>query len=346
MTPSKEKKALPSSSFTNAIVIQHQPTTYPQWQTALQHVKIQYLKRQYKQCASRCTQLLTANAGHVRTLLRSYHNNRPCPITKLTNNIASQILPLHRTYLHFYTALSHEALARSAHNLSAAKLRTLHLAREAYEAAAASLPRPTTLPATHTTTDNDDDDEEGADSSASVSAISSPTSSYSDPSSHAPEANEHSPTPPQTPSRTPSPSAATICTDSEKLKPSPLRIRKKAVHFTPAPTPTSTPGASPPRPQLSILSPVLHNAHAVHGYDTQLISFATMLQTHICAVDALLQATDAARGDGAYVEDGEEEEKEARRARRIQRLKGVGWRRERFVAERYVGLCARALAEL
>lgn len=72
-----------------------------------------------------------------------------------------------------------------------------------------------------------------------------------------------------------------------------------------------------------------------------------MLQSHICAVDALLQATDAAQGYGAYVEDGDgEEEEEGRRARKIQRLKRAGWRRERFVAERYVGLCARALAEL
>lgn len=77
-----------------------------------------------------------------------------------------------------------------------------------------------------------------------------------------------------------------------------------------------------------------------------------MLQTHILTVDALLHNTSAAqthgRRSGAYSasEEGNGYGEDEERKSRIERLKITGWRRERFVPERYEELCARALAEL
>jgi len=79
-----------------------------------------------------------------------------------------------------------------------------------------------------------------------------------------------------------------------------------------------------------------------------------MLQTHIHTVDALLHHTSAAQThggrSGAYSDGGSRNGDgnagdEERRAR-IERLRVTGWKRERFVPERYEELCARALAEL
>jgi len=260
-----------------------------------------------------------------------------------TNRV--QIHPLHPPFLHFYTALSHEAVARSTHNLSATKPRTLQLARESYEAAAASLPRPATLAVTAKDDENDDYEEE-EDANSSTRSFSDTASSYSVTSSHTPNDDDdddnerptspHPTTQPPPPRRPASPAPSPPSTTSTAaLRPSPLRIRKKAVHFPPTPPRShpSPPPSFPHRPNPSTAS-----------YNTHLISFATTLQTRIHAVDALLHRTDVAqqhgrRGAGG---DGEAEGREAR----IERLRAGGWRRERFVAGRCEEVCARALAEL
>ncbi|KAI9747554.1 MAG: hypothetical protein M1835_002037 [Candelina submexicana] len=116
MTPLKTKRPLPSIPSTSARCPPEHPTTFPEWQIALQGAKLLYLKRQYKQCASRCTQLL----DEAKPLLH----------------------PAHRTFLFFYCALSHELTARSLHNLSSTKLPFLELALEYYHSAACYLPTP------------------------------------------------------------------------------------------------------------------------------------------------------------------------------------------------------------
>lgn len=89
MTPSKEKKPLPPLSSSNTtVVVLDQPITYLQWHTALQQVKIIYLNRQYKQCASRCTQLLST--APIERVNQHSLSQQPCPISKL---IASRSTP-------------------------------------------------------------------------------------------------------------------------------------------------------------------------------------------------------------------------------------------------------------
>ncbi|KAI9698430.1 MAG: hypothetical protein M1836_004011 [Candelina mexicana] len=133
MTPLKTKRPLPSIPSTSARCPPEHPTTFPEWQIALQGVKLLYLKRQYKQCASRCTQLLE----EAKPLLH----------------------PAHRTFLLFYCALSHELTARSLHNLSSSKLPLLELALEYYHSAACYLPTPEPTDYLSNTGDYPDEDE-------------------------------------------------------------------------------------------------------------------------------------------------------------------------------------------
>ena len=55
LTPVKGKKALPSSKST---LFFEEPSCHSEWQTALGHVKIQFLKGDWKECGGRCEQLL------------------------------------------------------------------------------------------------------------------------------------------------------------------------------------------------------------------------------------------------------------------------------------------------
>ena len=64
MTPSKSKKALPSST---SMVFPEQPTSYEEWKGALVQVKSMYLKGQWKQCSARCSQLILEAKTPVRT---------------------------------------------------------------------------------------------------------------------------------------------------------------------------------------------------------------------------------------------------------------------------------------
>ena len=72
MTPSKTKKALPSST---SMAFPDQPTAYDQWKIALAHVKSLYLKGQWKQCAARCNQLLLEAKTPVSSNPQSRHHN-------------------------------------------------------------------------------------------------------------------------------------------------------------------------------------------------------------------------------------------------------------------------------
>ncbi|OJD16982.1 hypothetical protein ACJ73_08836 [Blastomyces percursus] len=84
-----------------------------QWKLSLQEVKLLYLRRQYKQCAAKSTKLLR----------------------KMDN----QLHAIHKAFLHYYSAISYEALGRGAHNYSSNKLPLLNLARDNFTACKSSL---------------------------------------------------------------------------------------------------------------------------------------------------------------------------------------------------------------
>ena len=60
----------PPLPFSTSASLHPRVRTFEQWQSALKEVKVYYLKRQYKQCAAYCAQLLdeAENAGTVRCL--------------------------------------------------------------------------------------------------------------------------------------------------------------------------------------------------------------------------------------------------------------------------------------
>ena len=55
MTPSKNKRPLPSSTST---IFPEPPETFQQWRTALKKVNILYLRGQWKECFAKCNRLL------------------------------------------------------------------------------------------------------------------------------------------------------------------------------------------------------------------------------------------------------------------------------------------------
>ena len=55
MTPDKQKEPLPMSKTE---IFFKRPSSYEQWKTALQCLKVLYLKGQWKQCSIRCQKLL------------------------------------------------------------------------------------------------------------------------------------------------------------------------------------------------------------------------------------------------------------------------------------------------
>ncbi|MCJ1482392.1 hypothetical protein MMC06_002556 [Schaereria dolodes] len=88
-------------------------------------------------------------------------------------------------------------------------------------------------------------------------------------------------------------------------------------------------------------------------YTTALLSFASMLQSHLTAIDSHIKATEEAQRDRyaakRTVSHGDDEAtKLMDRKRRIDRGRENGWKRERFVreAERIRGVCARAVEEM
>ncbi|KAI9720022.1 MAG: hypothetical protein M1812_003148 [Candelaria pacifica] len=384
MTPQKTKRPLPSLPATSARCPPEHPASFSEWQIALQGLKLLYLKRQYKQCASRCTQLLE----EAKPLLH----------------------PAHRTFLLFYCALSNELTARSLHNLSTTKLPLLELAKEYYHSAACYLPTPEptddpsdTQDYPHSEVDSPNEDEESPNEdedvpqdtySTSSSTPSSPTtpiyphdplrrSSFSSIESASIEDNDNS-----------NSNASSIADWSSYqdsiLLPSPLRIRK-AVHFNPettlSPPPNSIITLSPtsqPQPHslspTSIISPPTYllphsptayllstnlclttspsiqfttqtthwlRTRAQSRYNTHLATLHPLLTSHITTINNLITLTKEAQLSTRKVSSGDEEEDiKSQKARRIERLKARNWKRERFDKTRIEDLCQRALEEL
>jgi hypothetical protein len=131
MTPGKDKQALPSSKLLN-IINNEKPSTFSDWRLSLHEVKILYLKRQWKECKSRCDWLLEDNPASVRL-------NKPACLSLLTGPFV-QPHAVHLCYIQFYAALCDELVAVSMHKYSNAKLPLLESSKAAYAAALKTLP--------------------------------------------------------------------------------------------------------------------------------------------------------------------------------------------------------------
>lgn len=345
MTPSKSKKALPSSTAT---MFPDQPVTREQWAMALQRLKALYLRGQFRPCAARCDQLLS----ETKTMVK--RGDGLPSITGFTDDDI-QPNPLFASYLHFYSALSTESLARLAHNLSASKIPTLLQAKESYQKAASSLPPRDHFshPLVHQTDD-------------AASELSSPDSD----SAH--DCSNPSPLSPNSPPSSPSPSSVdphdSFGAYPPVKRPSPLRINKKPTLRLI--TSISTPPHTPPTQlspdfssrsasiTFSATTSIWLRSRARERFNAQLDSFRDMIARHVDVIEGLVRAAEEAQknrwtrkhlgmstahfGDGDNW--GDEDRKSAAGA--VIRGRERGWARPRFQPERYKALCEQALSEL
>lgn len=271
---------------------------------------------------------------------------------------------LHATYLHFYSAVSDEAIARLTHNLSPSKIDLLEQAKVSYEAAASSLPQADVGRGYHDQSDADTRStcstlsDEGSDSWSGCAPKSSASSQSPDPDTSLPS----------------SANSATCAQAGMKLSPSPLRIRK--IHSfrdeltdsgddeqsvspcirSHTPTQQRYPSTArlDSRPTSITFSDSVDSwlqARAYERYSNCLAAFAEMIANHISTVDILIQKTRGVQSARYFTKRlasyGDDEETKAANLRfRIARLKASGWKMERFAPDRYQELCKRALAEL
>ncbi|TKA67979.1 hypothetical protein B0A49_05132 [Cryomyces minteri] len=282
----------------------------------------------------------------------------------------TQIHPVHVTFLNFYAALSHESLARSMHNLSAAKMPALDLAEEFYTKAADALLRPAdTVPSPSTSATDTKDSFSQTSPECDSNAASDPASSTR------PTSCDSTISTLTTASSTSSMDDASAVQVSS-IVPSPLRIRKLAPVFltspTAAPTATVPPPLSPSPTSTERHStthiqstPTKANAttattaqlvlatHANTRYASLLSSFASQLTIHVAALRALRATTAAAQAEPAraasywsFAPGAGTGTGDAGRAARVAEGRAREWRRERFRAEAYQRLAERALGEL
>ncbi|OAX77709.1 hypothetical protein ACJ72_07989 [Emergomyces africanus] len=110
MSPSISNSFVVHRNNKHALQLSNSPE---QWKLSLQEVKLLYLRRQYKQCGAKSTKLL--------------------------RKVDSQFHAIHKAFLHYYSAISYEALGRGAHNYSNNKLPLLNLARDNFATCKSSL---------------------------------------------------------------------------------------------------------------------------------------------------------------------------------------------------------------
>ncbi|PLB55832.1 hypothetical protein P170DRAFT_453076 [Aspergillus steynii IBT 23096] len=104
----------PISEITSRFESPSTPRTSEQWRQALEGVKLLYIRHQYKQCAARAAEIL--------------------------RNTNQKIHPVHKTYLHFYSAISYEGMGRAAHQYSTTKVTLLQTALDCFITCSAVLP--------------------------------------------------------------------------------------------------------------------------------------------------------------------------------------------------------------
>ncbi|KAL9137904.1 MAG: hypothetical protein Q9175_000898 [Cornicularia normoerica] len=274
--------------------------------------------------------------------------------------------PLHATYLRFYSAVSSEAIARLAHDLSPVKVPLLQQAKTSYQAAGSSLP--------HVVVGHEYHDQSDADTRSTCSTLSDAGSdSWNGYPSKSSGSSQH-----EHPNLDTS-SSSSIDSDAfpqagTKLKPSPLRIRKipsfegeltesggDEQSVPPRIRPHSPPqqrraslAQSDSRPTSITFSVSVDSwlqARSYQRYNSCLAGFAEVIANHISTIDILIQKTQGVQSARYFTKrlasyGGDEESRAANLRFRIARLKASGWKMERFAPERYQKLCAKALAEL
>ncbi|KAL8784201.1 MAG: hypothetical protein Q9213_004093 [Squamulea squamosa] len=267
------------------------------------------------------------------------------------------------TYLHFYTAICHESIARAMHDLSEAKVLNLFQARKSYEAAAASLPL-----ATDSTPNGGWDDE----------SILEPPNSSNAPWFQTPVKSRIAKYQSVSPTLASKFHFRTARASREAVEPSPLHIHKNLqISSFPITPPRSNPARShqcefqlsPPQtpgsrihdeisPSSSRRLSVTFSAssftwfqqRSTRRYNAHVADFSIMLKGHIASVEHAISNLRDIRSD-RHVERlasfGANPGARAADLRvRIGRLKADGWKRKRFAPERYQELCVKALAEL
>ena len=280
--------------------------------------------------------------------------------------ICDQPHPLHATYLQFYSAVSVEAIARLAHNLSPVKVHLLEQAKICYQAASSSLPQ--------ADVDHESQDRSEAGTRSTCSSLSDEGSDSSNCYHSKPRASRQHDEPITDASSSSSIDLGGTSPSGTKLRPSALRIRKKPSfrdEFTDSgddeqSIPPCIRSQRPPQQHRKFTAPSDSRptsvtfstsvdswlqARSSERYNNSLAAFADIIANHISAVDVLIQKTQGVQNARYFTKRlasyGEDEETKAANLRfRIARLKANGWKMERFAPERYQELCARALAEL
>ncbi|KAM0804029.1 hypothetical protein BDR22DRAFT_641403 [Usnea florida] len=336
MTPSKDKRPLPS---TTSMAFPKPPETFQQWKTALDQVKFLHLKGRWKECLAQCNQLL------IEAKIQPH--------------------PLHATYLHFYSAVSSEAIARLAHDLSPIKLELLEQARTSYQAAALSLPQAEFAYDFHDQSDINTRstcsslEDEGSDYLNHYPSESSGSSQHRDPSlKSSPVSNKLDYFPqadtklrPSSPRIRNIPSCNGELTDSgdDERCTLPHTRSYSPEHQRHAPLVDSD--SRPTSIAFSFSGDSWRQARSYERYNKRLAAFAGVIDNHVSTIEVQTRKTQEVQSARYFTRRlasyGEDEETRAANMRfRIARLKASGWKMERFSPERYQDLCAKALAEM
>lgn len=347
MTPDQAKKPLPSST---CVAFLEQPTTQYEWRYVLKLIKVDYQRSRWKQCLVRCNRLLHATVAPM---------------------------PLHATCLHFYAALSEEAIARQMHDMFMAKVESFQHAKLCFEQAILSLPLPAMCSNNNgaCSTDSASEIDDTASLDDSVSSMGSPQPVEVTKMSSIEPFEQ-----PISSIGTLKPLPLIICKAAQsgntsfkekraffeaklvtsKSMPSSELSPKSPASETPSPATSprmvsvshcdNAPSIPMTSPKLNITGP---HSRAQERYNEQLQDFAQILTKHIYHVDRAIATTREAQASGRrrlikerkYASNEEDENAMDLRARII-KLKARGWIRERFMPERYQKICERALAEL
>jgi hypothetical protein len=349
----------------------------------MKEVKILYMKRQYKQCSTRCIQILNSIKDPVGTPKTSHIH------TKLTNN-QYRVHPLYQIYLSFFAASSLELTSRSLHLNSSTKLPLLQQSLTYYQNAESHMEYasfsadPTIVQAVRETRHNSicctsssirsSVDSVFSSTSSLRSSIYTGSSAAPSPTSSCDSGSEKEvmPTHKRALSTPPSNPGA-------GLAPAPLKVKKKAsfsLHlprilsddalqlaspsalisaFPSSPTTIS----APPSPTgVSTISEFLLS-RALIRYTGHLSDLYNQIKYHIKSVESQIATLRKTRkawrsnlpnlftdlGSGIDGVDADEMKKIELRSR-IERLKAGGWKRTRFDGSQYQVLCEKATVEL
>ncbi|KAI9802409.1 MAG: hypothetical protein M1825_002792 [Sarcosagium campestre] len=353
------------------------PIPFSELKIEISGVRLLYLRKQYKACASRCKQLLEDIELPVRFPFTRNIRSFLCSIP--ADQFDSQLHPIHRAALSFYAALCVELTAITHHPLSSNKLTLLAVASEYYGRALTALSAPS------------------RPSSPSLTVSSAPSTPTTSPRSSL------SPSTPPSSIASPSPSLS----DTEEvreylLRPNPLRVRKTVRFADPSSktppstisafTASATPATLLPRPMHSSsnstssnssfnsrssrssssstcssimkktqpMPPHTSSASSTEAYllsraqsqlDPNLVLVAIRTHAHRAATDDLMEQTRQCQRDRrvrfADLRDTSDPDmRAAERRSRIELLRARAWNRPRFDPAPYRELARVALAEL